>query len=102
MVEVRLSAVQVDVRSSTPVVLLTETGEPGRTLPIFIGPGEAQAIAFALQGMETARPMTHDLLRDVLEGLGARLERVVVTELRLNETGQGTYYAELHLRQGRE
>src|SRR5271168_1574486 len=102
MVEVRLSAVQVDVRSSTPVVLLTETAAPERTLAIFIGPQEAQAIAFALQGTETPRPMTHDLLRDVVEGLGARLERVVITELRLNETGQGTYHAELHLRLGRE
>lgn len=92
MVEVRLSAVRVDLQSNTPVLLLTETQGAGRTLPIFIGAPEATAIAFAVQGVATPRPMTHDLLRDVMEGLGARLERVVITELR-----SATYFAELHL-----
>ncbi|MDA8071029.1 MAG: bifunctional nuclease family protein [Actinomycetota bacterium] len=95
MVEVRLAAVQVDVQSNTPVLLLTETGAGGRTLPIFIGAPEATAIAFAVQGVTTPRPMTHDLLRDVLEGLHARMERVVITELR-----SSTYFAELHLVHG--
>lgn len=97
MVEVRLAAVQVDVQSNTPVLLLTETGSGGRTLPIFIGAPEATAIAFAVQGVTTPRPMTHDLLRDVLEGLHARMERVVITELR-----SSTYFAELHLVSGAE
>jgi uncharacterized protein len=93
MVEVRLSAVRVDLQSNTPVLLLTETEGLGRTLPIFIGAPEATAIAFAIQGVATPRPMTHDLLRDVIEALGAELERVVITELR-----SATYYAELQLR----
>jgi bifunctional DNase/RNase len=95
MVEVRLSAVRVDLQSNTPVLLLTERAGAGRTLPIFIGAPEATAIAFAIQGVTTPRPMTHDLLRDVVDGLGARLERVVITELR-----SATFYAELHLVQG--
>ncbi len=93
MVEVRLSAVRVDLQSNTPVLLLTEAQGMGRTLPIFIGAPEATAIAFAIQGVTTPRPMTHDLLRDVVESLGAELERVVITELR-----SATYYAELQLK----
>jgi len=92
MVEVRLAAVRVDLQSNTPVVLLQETTGAKRTLPIFIGAPEATAIAFALQGVTTSRPMTHDLMRDVLEALGVVVERVVITELR-----QTTYYAELSL-----
>src|SRR3974377_2413552 len=97
MVEVRLSAVRVDLQSNTPVLLLTETQGLGRTLPIFIGAPEGTAIAFAIQGVATPRPMTHDLLRDVVDALGAELERVVITELRA-----ATYYAELQLRRGQD
>ena len=95
MVEVRLSAVRVDLQSNTPVLLLTEAEGLGRTLPIFIGAPEATAIAFAIQGVATPRPMTHDLLRDMVEALGASLERVVITELR-----SATYFAELQLKRG--
>jgi bifunctional DNase/RNase len=98
MVEVRLRAVRVDLQSNTPVLLLQETEGLGRTLPIFIGAPEATAIAFSLQGMDTPRPMTHDLIRDLLESLGADVVRVVVTELRAS-----TYYADIVLRtDGRE
>jgi len=92
MVEVELAAVRVDLQSNTPVVLLRELAGERRTLPIFIAAPEATAIAFALQGVRTPRPMTHDLLRDVLAALGTRLDRVVITELR-----EKTYYAELQL-----
>ena len=92
MVEVRLRAVRVDLQSNTPVLLLQESEGLGRTLPIFIGAPEATAIAFALQGMDTPRPMTHDLIRDLLEALDADVARVVVTELR-----SSTYYAEIVL-----
>ena len=101
MVEMRLAAVRVELPTNNPVVLLQEVEGARRTLPIFIGAPEATAIAFALQGIPTARPMTHDLMRDMLLTLGATLERVVVTELHLSEDGRGgTYFAELHLRQG--
>ena len=92
MVEVELSAVRVDLQSNTPVVLLQETGGAKRTLPIFIAAPEATAIAFALQGIAPPRPMTHDLMKDLIVAMGATLERVVITELR-----SGTYFADLRL-----
>jgi bifunctional DNase/RNase len=95
MVEVRLRAVRVDLQSNTPVLLLQEADGLGRTLPIFIGAPEATAIAFALQGMDTPRPMTHDLIRDLLDALGTEVVRVVITELR-----ESTYHAEIVLRRG--
>ena len=63
-----------------------------RYLPIWIGAGEATAIALALEGVEAQRPLTHDLLTSVVERLGATVNRVVVTELR-----GGIYYADLVL-----
>ncbi len=96
MVEVRLTAVRVDLQSNTPVVLLQER-DGARSLPIFIGAPEATAIAFALQGVAVPRPMTHDLMKDLLAALGATVTRVVVTELR-----ESTFYAEVHLRLGEQ
>ncbi|MHB1554552.1 MAG: bifunctional nuclease family protein [Acidimicrobiales bacterium] len=97
MVEVRLRAVRVDLQSNTPVLLLQETEGEGRTLPIFIGTPEAAAIAYAVQGVAMPRPMTHDLIRDLLATLDVSVERVVITELR-----SSTYFAELQLRRGAE
>ncbi len=91
MLEVRLTAVRVDLQSNTPVMLLQEVGGE-RSLPIFIGAPEATAIAFAIQGIEVQRPMTHDLMKDLLDALGARVERVIVSEVR-----DATYFAEIHL-----
>lgn len=91
MIRVSLVGVRVEVPSNQPIVLLRE--ESGqRYLPIFIGPPEATAIVYALQGMETPRPMTHDLFTTVLTELGSRLERVVITQLQ-----EGTFYAEIEL-----
>jgi bifunctional DNase/RNase len=96
MVRVLLRAVRVDLQSNTPVLLLQETEGEGRTLPIFIGSPEATAIAYALQGVDMPRPLTHDLMKDMLDALDIGVERVVITELR-----GSTYFAELHLlRQG--
>jgi bifunctional DNase/RNase len=92
MVEMQLSAVRVELPSNTPILLLQEAGGANRTLPIYIGPAEAQAIAFAQQGVDTPRPMTHDLMRDLLEAIGATVECVVITELR-----DRTFYAEIRL-----
>jgi bifunctional DNase/RNase len=78
--------------SNTPIVLLQEQADEGRMLPIFIGQAEATAIALALEEVDTPRPMTHDLVRDLLMVLGATLDKVVVTDLR-----DKTFYAELHL-----
>lgn len=97
MVEMHLSAVRVEIPSNNPLLLLQETTGARRTLPIYIGPAEAQAIAFAQQGVETPRPMTHDLMRDILEELGARVECIVITELR-----ERTFYAELRVMTGNQ
>ena len=93
MVEMQLSAIRVELPSNTPVVLLQESGNGGRTLPILIGHQEATAIAYALQGIETPRPMTHDLMKDLLVSLGVHVEGVVITELR-----NGIFFAEIRMR----
>lgn len=87
-----LVAVRIELPGNAPVVLLRETTGVRRILPIFIGHPEATAIAFAVDGVVTPRPMTHDLLKTVIDELGADLERIVITELR-----EGTFFAELHL-----
>src|ERR1022692_3944285 len=97
MVRVLLRAVRVDLQSNTPVLLLQETDGEGRTLPIFIGSPEATAIAYALQGVEMPRPLTHDLMKDMLGALEISVEKILITELRAN-----TYYAEMHLARGQE
>lgn len=92
MVEMHLVTIRVEMPSNTPVVMLREANGLRRTLLIRIGQPEATAIAFALQGVEMARPLTHDLFKDTLEAMGATLQRVVVSEL-----VQHTYFAELHI-----
>ena len=92
MIELELVGVRVELPSNTPVVVLRELEGRHRQLSIFIGGPEATAIAFALEGVETPRPLTHDLFGNVLEELGTRLDRVVINELR-----ETTYYATLVL-----
>jgi uncharacterized protein len=97
MVEMELVGVRVELPTNTPIVLLRETSGERRLLPIFIGPPEATAIAFALEQVPTPRPMTHDLLKNLLDDLTVTLDRVVVTDLQ-----DSTFFAELHLVQGGE
>jgi uncharacterized protein len=94
-IEMELVGVRVKPPTNTPILLLREVGGRRRLVPIYIGGPEAHAIDLALSGVPTSRPMTHDLLAQVIESLGAALEQVVVTELR-----EGTFYAELYLRDG--
>ncbi|MEX2290891.1 MAG: bifunctional nuclease family protein [Mycobacteriales bacterium] len=89
MSELSVVGVRVELPSQQPIVLLKEVGGD-RYLPIWIGAVEATAIAFAQQGVVTARPMTHDLLRDLLEAFERPLKTVTITELR-----EGVFYAEL-------
>ena len=90
-VEMELVSVEAPERPTrTPVVILREMSGQRRLLPIFIGVPEAQAIALSMQNIETPRPMTHDLLKNVLDELGAQVERIVVTELR-----EGTFFAKI-------
>jgi uncharacterized protein len=91
-VEMELVGIEMERPPNIPCLVLREAEGAGRILPIFIGSPEATAIALALEEVETPRPMTHDLMKDVLDELGARIERVTVTELR-----DATFYAEIVL-----
>jgi len=90
-VAVHVGGVGFDPLTETPVVVLEES-EGKRTLPIWIGINEARSIATQMESIEPPRPNTHDLAKRLLNGLDARVTRVVVTELR-----SGTYFAILVL-----
>ncbi len=91
-----LTGVRVELPTNQPIVLLRERGGE-RYLPIWIGAAEAAAIALSLQGVQTPRPMTHDLMKTILEDLAVQVQRIVVTELR-----ESTYYATIHLERAGE
>src|SRR5690348_18408880 len=94
MIEVRVAQLGLDRDNNSPVVVLQEKdGE--RMLPIWIGPAEASAIAMELAGVKFARPLTHDLLKQVILGLGADLRKAIIPQVKEN-----TYYAELHIYRG--
>ena len=95
-IPVEVVGIRVELPSNTPIVLLREQAGT-RYLPIWIGASEAQAIASALEGIEPPRPQTHDLLRLVVETLGAEIDRVDVVELRNN-----IYYADLVMKRAGE
>ncbi len=92
MVEVSIDSVRISLMSQHRIVVLKDTESP-RFLPIWIGPFEADAITIELQGVEVARPLTHDLLKAVIDKLGAEVERVAITDLR-----NDTFYAQITLR----
>lgn len=89
MIRVSVAHLGVDRSTNSPVVILREAGGE-RTLPIWIGTGEAHAIALELQGARPQRPLTHDLLKHLIAGLGGELRRVHILALR-----DDTYFAEL-------
>lgn len=96
MVHVRIASLALDPRSNQPVIILKPVDEDageGRLLPIWIGHPEAQAILLAVEGVEPPRPMTHDLLKDVIEAAGMYVERVEIVRVE-----EGTFYAALVLR----
>ena len=96
MQQLDVVGVRVEAPSNQPIVLLREV-DGDRFLPIWIGAVEATAIAFAQQGVVPARPLTHDLMRDVVSALDHRLEAVRITELR-----DGVFYAVLAFDGGTE
>jgi bifunctional DNase/RNase len=91
MIEVRVAHLGLDRSTNTPVVILQEK-DGDRVLPIWIGPAEASAIAMELAGVKFSRPLTHDLVKQVIVGLGGELNRVIITRVEEN-----TYYAELQI-----
>ncbi len=93
IVEMQIRGLMLDPETNRPIVVLKDVA--GDTvLPIWVGIFEAQAIAFELEKTAMPRPMTHDLLRSVIQGLNARLTRIVLTAIQ-----QDTYYAVLWLDQ---
>ena len=92
MLEVSVAHLGVEKNTNTPIVVLQEKGGD-RMIPIYIGLAEANAIAMELADVKFDRPLTHDLMQQVIIGLGAELSRVVLTRVE-----KSTYYAELHLR----
>ena len=94
LVEMVVESVRVHMLSSRHVVILKET-ERDRYLPIWIGPWEASAIAMKLQGLSPDRPLTHDLFAAALEGLGARVDRVIISAL-----AEETFHARLLIEHG--
>ena len=96
MKRLEVIGVRVEMPSSQPIVLLRETGGD-RYLPIWIGAVEATSIAFAQQGVLPPRPLTHDLLKDLLLAVGSNLEQVGISEIK-----DGVFYATLKLANGVE
>jgi uncharacterized protein len=96
LIEVKVQSLGLDRSNNNPVVILQE-GEGERILPIWIGPGEASAIAMQLADWSFSRPLTHDLLVSVLSGLGGSLDRVIISRVVDN-----TYFAELIIRRNGE
>jgi uncharacterized protein len=93
MQEMQIYGVSFDLVGKQPIVLL-KTAEGNKFLPIWIGHPEAAAILMKLQSASTPRPMTHDLVTDMLEQLGAQVVRITVTELREN-----TFFAQITVQQ---
>ena len=94
LVEMKVRGLALDPVSNMPIVILRDD-EDKRSLPIWVGIFEANAIALELEKIPTARPMTHDLIKNVLESLEIQLLKIVVTDLKEN-----TFFAELHLKLG--
>jgi bifunctional DNase/RNase len=91
LIEMSIKGLMIDPMTNMPIVILRdEDGQ--RTLPIWVGPVEANAIALQIENVAPPRPMTHDLLRNLLAGVGARLVRVIISDLK-----DGTFYAYLEL-----
>jgi bifunctional DNase/RNase len=82
-IEVKIRALMMDPNSGSPIIILKDVNSD-TMLPIWVGPYEANAIALEIEKIAPQRPMTHDLLRNLIVEMGARVERVVVTELRDN------------------
>jgi len=91
LIEMTVKGVILDPTTNTPVVLLRDLADE-RILPIWVGGAEANAIATQIENLAPSRPMTHDLLRNVIEGLNAVVQKVVVSDLK-----DATFYANIFL-----
>jgi uncharacterized protein len=96
LIEMQIKGLMLDPVTNVPIVILRDA-EGKRVLPIWVGPAEASAIALQVENVFTPRPMTHDLLRDVIGALGVSVVRVIISALH-----GSTFYAYLELRRGSE
>jgi bifunctional DNase/RNase len=96
LIEMFIKGVMIDPVTNMPIIILRDDAGQ-RTLPIWVGPVEANAIALQIENVAPPRPMTHDLLSQTITNLGATLSRVVITDLR-----DGTFFAYLQLDRGGE
>jgi len=94
VIKMEIKGLLMDPVSNMPVVILRDT-EKGHFLPIWVGIFEANAIALEMEKVTTPRPMTHDLLKNLLGELDARVDRIVINDLRDN-----TFFARIHLTRG--
>ena len=92
MISVRIEGISYDEETQMAVVILIDDAG-NRVVPIWVGLFEAQAILFKMKDMAFPRPLTHDLMKNLLATFGAKLEYVLITEI-----NEGTFYAELHLK----
>ncbi len=91
MIELYVMGIALDTRTGTPIVVLNDQ-ENRRALPIWIGTAEASAIIRQLENIKSARPMTHDLLFNIIEETG-----YAVTRIEINDINSDTYYASIYL-----
>jgi len=91
LIEMTIKGLMVDPVTNMPIVILRDQ-DGHKVLPIWVGVFEANAIALQIENIETPRPMTHDLLRNVIQGLRAAVDRIVVCDLQEN-----TFFALIHL-----
>ena len=91
LIEMTIKGLMLDPITNTPIVILKDK-DGDRVLPIWVGIFEANAIALQIENIVTPRPMTHDLLRNIITDLDGRVDRVVVSDLKEN-----TFYAVVHL-----
>ena len=91
MFEMEVHGVNLDILTNQPVIILRESST-SRHLPIWIGQFEATAILMEIQGIRPSRPLTHDLLKTVIDKLSAEVESVVISDLK-----EGTFYAQIHM-----
>ena len=95
-IEVRIRGLMVDPATNMPIVVLKDVASDA-VMPIWVGVSEAQAIAIEIEKVTPPRPMTHDLVRNLLRALNAEINRVVITELK-----NDTFFARLWLSQGKD
>ncbi|NQW03697.1 MAG: bifunctional nuclease family protein [Acidobacteria bacterium] len=91
LIEMAVKGLMVDPLTNLPIIILRDANNE-RVLPIWVGPVEANAIALQIENVSTPRPMTHDLLKHVLEEMGGRLTRVIIHDLK-----DSTFYAFLEI-----